>query len=76
MIVDARKDLGEDVGLEAGGIQQIVLEKAAGLIGFIIYLCRQLAVGPVCQSDKPVLQRLGQVNDIPTAGNRCPVLRG
>jgi hypothetical protein len=49
MIVDAGKDLGKDVGLKTVGVQQIVLEKAASLIGFIYIPVS--AVG--CEADSP-----------------------
>jgi len=64
------KTLG-NIGLETGGVQQVILEQLAGAllygVGFGEHLQWQICVRPVGQLGQPILQRIGQIDDIPPA---------
>ena len=74
LIVDAGDPGGEDVRLKAGGVQQVVLEQLARLVGFGERLHREKRVRAVRHSDEPLFQRLRQVDDVPAVGD-CRTIR-
>ena len=66
-VVDSLDGRGEDVRLEVFGVEQVVLEQIARLGRLGERGHRTEGAWPVVQEDEPVLQRRGQVADVPAA---------
>ena len=60
VIVHAGNDLGEDVGLEAGAVEEVVLEELAGRVRLGVDLQGQDAVWTIGQPHQHVLEGLWQ----------------
>src|SRR5260370_21088936 len=72
-VVDAGEYLGEEIGLEAVSIEQVVLEQLTRLVRLGKYLQRQIRVRSIRQSDQLILERLRQLHDVSTVGNGVAV---
>ena len=73
VVVHPRKDRRKDVRFETGCIEQIILEQLAGLVGFVEHLQWQIGVRAIGQPYQPILQLLGQIDDIAATRDRSAV---